>query len=192
MRIGSLVSRQAWSAVLLCTSLSLGGCGDDDGNTAADASDAAADTTASPDVTDNDTHAEDTGSIDELSGVYNVTTVTCAGQEVPLMVTATVTFDGDDYLEEWTLPNSACEVTLAGSVESNSEQLTLTDVVVTCGDACADLGFCDPTHCSSDQTYQYTRTSAELLLSFTQQGDEFSCGPCGDGVASTYLLEELP
>ena len=63
---------------------------------------------------------------------------------------------------------------------------------MTCAAACDSLGFCDPTHCTADQTYQYTRTGDELLLAFTQQGDEFSCGPCGDGVASSYLLAELP
>ena len=129
---------------------------------------------------------------DLLSGVYNVETVTCAGQTIPLMVSAKVTFDGTSYLENWTLAGSECEVTFAGTVESTSEDVTLRDVEVTCAEECTAIGFCDPTHCSSDQTYRYSRTGDELLLSFTQQGDEFSCGPCGEGVASTYLLAELP
>ncbi len=155
------------------------GCGDDDTAT----EDAAADTTS-------DDTAADATPEDLLSGIYNVETVTCGGEVTPIMVTAKVTFDGASYLEEWTFADNDCEVTLAGTVESTGDEVTLVDVDVTCGAACG--AFCDPTHCSADQVYQYTRTGDELLLSFTQQGDEFSCGPCGDGVASTYLLRETP
>jgi hypothetical protein len=108
------------------------------------------------------------------------------------MVTATVTFDDTSYLEEWVLEGSDCEVTFAGTLESMDLVVTLRDVEVTCAEACDAIGFCDATHCSADQVCQYTRTGDELLFSFAQQGEEFSCGPCGDGVASTYLLAELP
>lgn len=180
-------------------------CGDDDA-----ASDAGMDATAGDAGTTDDVGtADDAGADDDagteddagtdagatedlLSGVYNVETVTCGGETVPIRVTATVTFDETSYLEEWVLEGSDCEVTFAGALVSTDEEVTLQDVEVTCAEACDAIGFCDPTHCSADQVYQYTRSGDELLLSFTQQGDEFSCGPCGEGVASTYLLAELP
>jgi hypothetical protein len=170
-----MTSSHALSILLALAGLSFA-CGDDD----TVAADSGTDATAS-----------DSG-VDPITGVYNVETVTCGGEAVPIMVTATVTFDGASYLEEWTLPESDCQVTFRGTLESMDAQITLRDVEVTCAAACDAIGFCDPTHCTADQTYQYTRTGDELLLSFTQAGDEFSCGPCGDGVASTYLLVAIP
>lgn len=159
-------------------------CGDDD------VSDAMVDAVVDDAMTD--AMPADAMPDDGYSGVYDVDTVTCGGEVQTVMVTAKVIFDGSSYLEEWTLPNSECEVTLTGTVESTDAQLTIRDVEVTCAEACEPLGFCDPTHCTSDQTYQITKTGDELLMSFTQQGDQFSCGPCGDGIAGSYLLKELP
>lgn len=193
---------QVFSALTLAFALIA--CGDDDAASDAgmDATtgDAGATEDADPpvDASPSDGSAdagppEDAGpGQDLLSGIYNVETVTCGGEVVPIRVTATVTFDDTSYLEEWVLAESDCEVTFAGTLESTETEVTLRDVEVSCAEACDAIGFCDATHCSADQVYQYTRTGDELLLSFTQQGDEFSCGPCGDGIASTYLLAELP
>jgi len=126
--------------------------------------------------------------VDNLSGVYNVETVTCAGVVEPISVVATVTFNEASYLEEWEFANSDCELSLDGTVVSTDTQVTLEDVGVTCTGDCPPA-ICN-TPCPTDQIYQYTRTGDELLLSFTQQGEEAACGPCGDGVASTYLLVE--
>ena len=135
-----------------------------------------------------DTSTEESTDVALLSGVYDVSTVTCDGKEVPISVIATVTFDGTSYLEEWTFPGAECEVALDGTVEATDTELTLRDVAVTCAKACETDGFCDPTPCPTDQVYQYTLDGSELLLSFTQQGSEHACGPCGDGVPGTYLL----
>jgi len=126
--------------------------------------------------------------VDNLSGVYNVETVTCNGVVEPISVVATVTFDKTSYLEEWEFANTDCELSLAGTVVATDAEVTLEDVGVTCTGNCPPA-ICN-TPCPIDQIYQYTRTGNELLLSFTQQGDEVACGPCGDGVPSTYLLVE--
>ena len=125
----------------------------------------------------------------DLSGTYGVTTVTCGGEEQSISVIATVTFDQNTYLEEWSFENSECTTTLSGRLEQSEESLTLVDVMVSCNDACTAAGIpCHSDPCSSDQVYQYNLDNGALLMSFTQSGDEFSCGPCGDGVEGTYLL----
>ncbi len=123
-----------------------------------------------------------------LAGTYDVDGVTCDGDEVSVTVTATVTFDESSYVEHWTFPEAECEVTLDGSVDATDTELTLEDVMVTCADACETDGFCDPTPCPIDQVYTYTIDGDTLLLSFTQRGSEHACGPCGDGVPTTYSL----
>lgn len=134
--------------------------------------------------------ADGGGAADLLSGVYNVEAVTCNGVDEALGVVATVTFDGTSYLEEWEFPSGDCELSLAGTVASTEDQVTLEDVVVSCNGGCPpDL--CAE-HCSVDQVYDYARDGDELLLSFTQNGTEDACGPCGDGVPTTYLLVEEP
>ena len=124
-----------------------------------------------------------------ISGVYEVSQVTCAGEVVPLSVTATVTFDGTDYLEEWAFPGLECSMTLEGTMNVSETELTIVDVELSCDSVCESEGMtCHSEPCSSDQTYQYNVDGDELLMSFTQAGDEFACGPCGDGVESSYLL----
>ena len=127
-----------------------------------------------------------------ISGVYEVSQVTCGGEVVPLSVYALVTFDDQSYLEEWSFTGAECTMTLEGTLSLEDDALTLLDVELSCSDSCeAENIPCHNEPCSSEQVYQYSVDGDELLMSFTQEGDEFSCGPCGDGVESTYLLTWL-
>ena len=125
-----------------------------------------------------------------IDGVYDVAAVTCEGEAVGVSVDAVVTFYGDRYLEEWAFPGQACTMSLEGTARLDGSALTLVDVAVSCAAACADEGItCHDEPCSADQTYETALDGDALLMSFTQRGDEFSCGVCGDGVDGTYLLE---
>jgi len=157
--------------------------------TSTDSTPGPTDSTPAPtDSTPPDDTATELSPADRLAGVYDVQEVTCSGAVIPIDVTATVTFEGTTYLEEWTFPKGACEVRLDGTLSATEEQLTLEDVAVSCTKACATSGFCDPTPCPVDQVYDYTLDGDELLMSFTQVGAEHACGPCGDGTPTTYLL----
>ena len=130
--------------------------------------------------------------ITDISGAYEVTQVTCGGEEESISVTAIVTFDQNSYLEEWSFEGSECKISLAGRLDQSAETLTLVDVMVSCNDVCTAQGIpCHSDPCSNDQEYQYNLQDSELLMSFTQNGDEFACGPCGNGVDGTYLLTRI-
>ena len=121
--------------------------------------------------------------------MYTLTEVTCAGRPDEVSVDVTVTFDDDAYLEEWAFPGLECTMALSGTAQADETSLSIVDVELSCSEACATEGVpCHDEPCSSDQIYQYSWNGDELLLSFTQAGDEFTCGPCGDGVESTYTM----
>ena len=124
-----------------------------------------------------------------IEGIYEVSQVTCGGEIVPINVSAVVTFDDNSYLEEWSFLGAECTMTLDGTTDVSEDQLTIVDVEMSCSDTCDAEGItCHTEPCSSDQTYQINLEGDELWMYFTQQGDEFACGPCGEGVESSYLL----
>jgi len=141
---------------------------------------------------DSGTSEKQNTSYDFIAGVYDVTQVTCSGEVVPISVSAQVTFENNNYLEEWSFPQSECKMSLEGTTNVEDDRLTILDVELSCNDSCETDGItCHDAPCSVDQIYQYNFDENDMIMSFTQQGDEFSCGPCGNGIESTYTLSRI-